>query len=149
MCPEWEGAIACPRLPCMVNTLLATVTEGHQRNVLKTPPRRISFVPATLTITSGWLLLQTIRPGATPSTRSSLPLRTPAEPTSGRNATGGWYREPQQSYQTRPLTADTAAGLICLASALLAISMAAVDIDSLLRKSSFTKSSQEGEVCSI
>ena len=34
------------------------------------------------------------------STRSSTPLRIPAGPTSGRNATGGRSREPQQPYQT-------------------------------------------------
>ena len=40
-------------------------------------------------------LLMTVRPGATPSTRSSPPLRTAAEPTSGRNAARGRSREPQ------------------------------------------------------
>ena len=46
----------------MVNSPLPTMTEGHQRNILKTPPRR-PLVPATLTTTRGRHLLLTIRPG--------------------------------------------------------------------------------------
>ena len=99
--PRWAehlsriDVIASLRLPYMVNFPLATVTEWHQRNVLKIPSRR-SSVPATLTATNGRLLLLTIRPCAAPSTVSSPALKTPAGLTSGRNAEGGRSREPQQ-----------------------------------------------------
>ena len=53
------------------------------------------------------------------------------------------HREPQQPYQTRPLTTVAAARLACSVSALSAISMPIVDMDSFLDKSLFTKSSQE------
>ena len=138
------GDIACPRYHCMVNFPLATVTEGHQRNIFKTPLRRLS-VPATLTTTSNRDLLLTVRQSAASTNRSSPPLRTPSEPTSGKNAAGGRSKEPQQSYQTKPLTAVAAVGLAYPASAKSAISMPAVDVDSLLHKSSFAKSSQEGQ----
>ena len=52
-----------------------TKTEGHQRNVIKTPSRR-SSVPATLTTTSGRHLMLTLRPGTGFSIRSSAPLKT-------------------------------------------------------------------------
>ena len=126
----------------MVNSPLATVTEGHQRNVLKTSSRRPS-VPATLTTISGRYLLLTVTSGAAPSTRSSPPLWTPAEPTSGRYTVREISREPQQPYQTRPLTAVAAAGLAYPVSALSAISVPAVDVNSLLHKCPFTKSRQE------
>ena len=109
-------SIACPRLACMINSPLAIVAEGHLSNVLKTSSRRPSE-PASLTTTSGRHLQLTVRPGAASSTRSSPSLRTPTEPTSGRNTTGGRYREPQQPYQTRPLTAVVAAGHACPTSA--------------------------------
>ena len=91
------GGITCPRKPCIVNSPLATLTKGHQRNILNIPSKRPS-VPATLTTTSGRHLQLTVRPGSTPSIRSSPPLRTPAEPTSGRNTAGGRSWEPQQPY---------------------------------------------------
>ena len=49
--------------------------------------------------------------------------------------------------QTRPLNAVTATRLACPTSASSAISMTAVDMNCLLHKSSFVKSSQEEEEC--
>ena len=121
---------------------MATVTEGHQRNVLKTPSR-IPSVPTTLTTTSSRHLLLTVRPGASPSTKSSPLYRTLSKPTSGGNTAPGRSMEPQQPYQSRLLTAVAVAGLASPASAWSAINMPAVDVDSLLHKSSFAKSSQE------
>ena len=121
------------------------MTEGHQTNVLKTSSRR-PYIPATLTTTRGRNLQLTVRPGSAPSTRSSPPLRTPAEPILGRNTAGRISREPQQQYQTRPLTAFAAAGLGCPALAKPAISMPTVKVDSLLHKSSIAKSSQEEDI---
>ena len=79
---RWAGhisrmgwAIVCPIQSCVMNSPLATVTEGHQRNVVKTSSRKPS-VPATLTTTCGRHLLLTARPGVAPSTRSSPPSRT-------------------------------------------------------------------------
>ena len=46
-------------------------------------------------------------------------------------------------YQTRPLTAVAAAGLVCPTSAKSAICIPAVNVDCLLHKSSFVKSSQD------
>ena len=57
-------------------------------------------------------LLLTTRPGAAPSIRSTLPLRTPTGPTAGKNTAGGRSGAPQQAFQTRPFTAVTATGLI-------------------------------------
>ena len=90
-----------------------------------------------------WSTLLTVRPGAAPSIRSSPSLRTPAKPTSERNAAGGRSREPQQPYQIKPLIAVAAAGFACPAEAYSAISVPAVNVDSLLHKSSFAKSNQE------
>ena len=127
---------------CMGNSPLATVTEGHQRNVLKTPSRRPS-VPTTLTTTSGRHLLLTVRPGAAPSTRSSPPFENSRRANLREKSCRWRSREPQQPYPTRPLTTVAVARLACPASASSAISMPAVDVDSLLHKSSFAKSSQE------
>ena len=82
------------------------------------------------------------RPCVGVNKRASL-LRTPAEPTSGRKAVGGRFREPQQPYPTRPLTTVAVARLACPASASSAISIPAVDVHNLLRKSSFAKPNQE------
>ena len=70
------------------------------------------------------------------STRLSPPLRTPVEPTSGRNAAGRKIKGALAAIPdpTRPLTAVTATGLAYPASALSAISMPAVDMDSFVRK---------------
>ena len=67
-------------------------------------------------------------------------LRTPAEPTSGRNTTGERSRETQQP------TAVAAAGIACPALAKSSISMSAVVIISLLHKCLFAKSSQEEDI---
>ena len=111
----------------MVNSPLVTVTKGHQRNVLKTLSRRPSVL-ATLITTSGRHLQQIVRP----ETASSPPLRTPAEPTSGRNTAGGRSRESQQPYQTFNCSRS---GRTCLFRI----------VNGLFHKSSFVKSSQEGE----
>ena len=61
--------------------------------------------------------LQHWPPPAALSTKSSPPLRTPAEPTTRRNAAEGRSKEPESLYQTRSLTAVAVAGLACSASA--------------------------------
>ena len=116
---------------------MASVTEGYQRNVLNNLSSTCHIDLHQLST-----LLLTVRPGAAPSTRPFPPLRTPTEPIPRRNDAGGRSRDRHQLYQTRPLTAVAAAGLACPTSASSAISMPAVDVDSL-HKSSFTKSSQE------
>ena len=83
------------------------------------PPQEDPSIPATLTTTSCRHLLMVVRPSVAASTRSSPPLRTPAGLTSWRNAAGGRSREPQQPYQTRPLTAVAAARFASPALALV------------------------------
>lgn len=56
------------------NFLLVIVARGHQKNATKTPWRS-PLVPAVLITTSVLPLLLTARPGTTPSTRLSPPLR--------------------------------------------------------------------------
>ena len=138
------AGIVCPWLPSMVNSPMAIVTEGHERNVIKTPSRWPSVflrvpasVPAIMTTTSSRHLLLRVRPGAARSTKSYPALRTSIDPTSVRNAAGRISREPQQPYQIRPLSAVAAALLAYPASTQSAICMPAC----LLHKSSFAKTS--------
>ena len=120
---QWAGHVSrtvgghcLPKIALYSEHSIGYYDRGHQRNILKTPSRR-PLVLATLTTTSGRHHLLTVRPGGTLSTKSSPPLRTPTEPTSGKNTTGGRSRELQQLHQTRPLTAVTAAGLAYSTSA--------------------------------
>ena len=69
----------------------------------------------------------------------------PLEPTSGSNVARERSKDPQQPYLTTPLTAVATAGFVCRESSQSAISMPAVDVDSLLYKYSFAKSSKEEE----
>ena len=129
-CFQNSGGIACPRS----FSALSTVTEGHQRNVIKTPLRRPS-IPATLKLAADRALHQVVSTFEV-SYRANL-----REKRHRRKIQGASAATPDQ---TRPIAAVTAVGLACPhRPSQPSACMHAVDMDSLLQKSSFKKSSQE------
>ena len=80
--------------------------KKHYKNSLKK-----TLSTCQLITISGQHLLLIMMLVAASFTRLSPPLKTPTGPTSWRNAAGGRSGEPQQPYQTRPLTAVAVVGL--------------------------------------
>ena len=98
MSPEWAIIIYLRRF-CMASFPLTTLSEGHQRGVIKTFWRNHS-VPATLTIASGLLWLPTTAPDAISSTRLTPFLEIFVKSIWRKNAAEGRIVKFQQLYLT-------------------------------------------------